>query len=131
MPLEIVPFDLSSTVEQVLRALAIQASERNVELVYRLTPSVPRHVVGDPTRLRQILMNLLGNAIKFTSNGHALLCIEQLGSGTETVTRFTVEDTKKLFPRFIPYVKGTESMEKKFWLCMERYDETQIEGASS
>lgn len=73
LELEAYPFNLHSCIEEVLDLLGERAREREVELVGYIDPSVPRQVVGDMGRLRQILINLVGNAIKFTPKGAVIL----------------------------------------------------------
>ncbi len=73
MSLESVAFDLAMLVEESQEIVAGRAEEKGLELVCRIQPDVPRRLVGDPTRLRQILVNLLGNAVKFTEQGEVLL----------------------------------------------------------
>ena len=83
MELESAPFDLSECVESVLDLMAARASEKGVELVGDVRPGVPRIVVGDVTRLRQILLNLLSNALKFTDSGEVVLTVARSASGAE------------------------------------------------
>jgi two-component system, sensor histidine kinase and response regulator len=73
-PLE---FRLRESLESTLKALAVRAHIKGLELAYRITPGVPDRLVGDPTRLRQILVNLLGNAIKFTERGEVVVEVEE------------------------------------------------------
>lgn len=77
--LEWIPFDLRELVERVLETLGVRAHQKWLELAARISPAVPVELVGDPTRLRQILMNLIGNAIKFTQHGEVMLAIEVAG----------------------------------------------------
>ena len=77
MELESAPFDLSECVESALDLMAGRASEKGVELIGDVRPDVPRIVVGDVTRLRQILLNLLSNALKFTDTGEVVLTVER------------------------------------------------------
>jgi len=72
------PFDLSETVEDVASLISSRAVEKDIELIVRIDPALPPRVVGDVGRLRQIITNLAGNAIKFTEAGHVL--IEVTGS---------------------------------------------------
>ncbi|ACC80931.1 PAS domain S-box protein [Nostoc punctiforme] len=80
LELEEQPFDLRACVEQAISLLAPKAAQKNIELVYLIQPQVPTQIVGDMTRLRQVLMNLLNNAIKFTERGEVVLSVE-LGAG--------------------------------------------------
>ena len=110
LTVEPVPFDLEAEIEEVLDLLAPRAAEKRLEVVLRFAPGAPRRVVGDPGRIRQVLLNLAGNAVKFTERGHVLLDVEAVGrDGTEAGFRFLVEDTgigvpepvrPRLFERF-------------------------------
>ena len=79
------PFDLHDALGSTMKFLAVRAHEKSLELVYRVAPSVPRHVIGDSTRLRQVLVNLVGNAIKFTENGEVVLDVTRLRADDEYV----------------------------------------------
>nr|WP_242054963.1 PAS domain S-box protein [Nostoc flagelliforme] len=76
LELEEQPFDLRACVEQAISFLAPKAAQKDIELVYQIQPQVPTQIVGDFNRLRQVLMNLLNNAIKFTENGEVVLSVE-------------------------------------------------------
>ena len=94
MVIEPVSFDLREMIEDVGALLAPKAGAKGIDLVVRLTPEVPRHVIGDPGRIRQVLLNLTGNAVKFTPSGYVLLevlCPAQ--NQEECCLRFTVEDS--------------------------------------
>ncbi len=78
MELESSPFDLTECVESALDLMAARASEKGVELVGDVRPDVPRIVVGDVTRLRQILLNLLSNSLKFTEVGEVVLTVQRV-----------------------------------------------------
>ncbi|MDZ8139885.1 MAG: PAS domain S-box protein [Nostoc sp. DedQUE04] len=80
LELEEQPFSLRACVEEAISFLAPKAAQKDIELVYLIQPQVPIQIVGDLTRLRQVLMNLLNNAIKFTETGEVLLSVE-LGIG--------------------------------------------------
>ncbi len=73
MELEVIDFDLRSTLENVSHLLSQKAREKNIELNCLIDPDIPPYVHGDPTRLRQVLLNLLGNAVKFTEKGEVAL----------------------------------------------------------
>lgn len=76
LELESVPFDLSDLIDKVAELMAVRANAKQFELIAFIHPDVPACVIGDPTRLRQVLVNLLGNAIKFTERGEVVLRIE-------------------------------------------------------
>lgn len=76
MAIEPIPFDLNVTLEEAVDLFGRQAADKNVEVVMRWAPEAPRSVVGDPGRIRQILLNLVGNAVKFTAQGHVLVDVE-------------------------------------------------------
>ncbi len=69
LELEAIEFDLSEVLDKAIDILAMRANEKTLELTSHLSPDVPCHLIGDPTRLTQILINLIGNALKFTENG--------------------------------------------------------------
>ncbi len=94
LTLDSVNFNLRSVVEEVADTLASQASEKSIELASLIGPDVPLHLKGDPDRLRQVLLNLGGNAVKFTDSGEVTITAE-LRQETEggAVVDFTVRDT--------------------------------------
>jgi two-component system sensor histidine kinase/response regulator len=94
LSLEAVNFNLRSVVEEVTDTLAAQASEKNIELASLIGTDVPLNLKGDPDRLRQVLLNLGGNAVKFTDKGEVTITAE-LGreTGEGAVIDFTVRDT--------------------------------------
>ena len=92
LSLEEVDFDLRRLLEEVIELVAKQAQMRDVELGYLLGPDVPQRVNGDSLRLRQVLINLLGNAVKFTENGEVAVRIA-LSGGARFGLRFEVHDT--------------------------------------
>jgi signal transduction histidine kinase/CheY-like chemotaxis protein len=110
LKIESAPFDLESVVAGATDLLAARAAEKGVELVIRWAPGTPRAVIGDEGRVRQVLLNLAGNAVKFTSRGHVLVgvdCLERRGE--RALVRITVEDTgigigpaaqKEIFQKF-------------------------------
>jgi signal transduction histidine kinase/CheY-like chemotaxis protein len=74
--LEMIPFDFSRTVEDVVGIHSGTASKKELDLLLRYAPGTPERIVGDPGRLRQVISNLLGNAVKFTEEGHVLVNVE-------------------------------------------------------
>ncbi len=94
MVLEPVTFDLLAVVEEVITLQAFQARQRNLEILARYDGRAPRTVVGDVGRVRQVLTNLMNNALKFTSAGHVLVEVSCTEAGTTRSTfRFAVQDT--------------------------------------
>jgi signal transduction histidine kinase/HAMP domain-containing protein len=87
-------FDPSQVLDTVLRLFAERAENKGIELAYRVAPSVPRSLRGDSDRLRQILVNLVGNAVKFTASGDVIVSCRRLEADSQTTTlRFEVRDT--------------------------------------
>jgi PAS domain S-box-containing protein len=94
LALEPIAFELAATVEDVAALWAPRAAAKSLELAVHIDTSCARCVVGDPGRIRQVLGNLLGNAIKFTESGHVLLRVSAAGESAEdTQVLFEVEDT--------------------------------------
>jgi PAS domain S-box-containing protein len=77
MELEEIDFDLHEVVEKVVEVVAVRAHEKGLELTSHVSPDVPADLVGDPTRLRQVILNLLGNAVKFTERGEVVLRVQR------------------------------------------------------
>ncbi len=94
LELESIPFDVSKVTHATASLLAVRARERHLELLAEVSPEVPRAVRGDPTRLRQVLMNLIGNAIKFTEQGEVVVSVTTaLAADDHVELRFAVRDT--------------------------------------
>jgi PAS domain S-box-containing protein len=94
LELERVDFDLENLTDKVVETLGVRAHAKGLELAVHLMPDVPRQLRGDPLRLRQILINLIGNAIKFTETGQVLLTVEREPAGDRPAALlFTVSDT--------------------------------------
>ena len=96
MEIEAVPFDLHSAIDDVAELLAIRAREKRLEIIVRYMPGTPQFVMGDPGRIRQILFNLVGNAIKFTEQGYVLITADTFTpeeEGAAPQLRISVEDT--------------------------------------
>ena len=121
LSLERVTFDLRDTVEEAVRLLAPRAHEKDLELACRIQPEVPRAVLGDPGRLRQVLVNLVGNAIKFTERGEVVVTVElQDAPGSDVSLHFTVADTgigipaEKQWQVFGPFVQADASTTRRY-----------------
>ena len=94
LDLDPIEFSLVETVAEVTRTLRARASQKGLDLSCRIQPSVPEFLVADPSRLRQILVNLVGNAIKFTERGEVRIQVKlNSESESEMELHFTVSDT--------------------------------------
>ena len=91
---EAIPFSLSSQVFEAVRTQAVNAHKKGLEVIVSLAPDVPSRVVGDPTRVRQVISNLVGNAIKFTERGDIAIDVAlEERSTASMLLRFSVRDT--------------------------------------
>ncbi len=94
MSLEEFPFEIAQCVEEAIELSASKVAEKNIDLLYFIDPSVPDIVSGDITRLRQVLINLIGNAIKFTDEGEVVIRVElDEAEGDNARVHFSVRDT--------------------------------------
>jgi len=120
MKLDPIRFNLLATIEDVLELLAPRAREKNLELLLRYAPGTARFITADPGRIRQVLFNLIGNAVKFTDKGYVMLHVEMLPKETAPDNRhwlrLRVEDTgigipeekiKSLFEKFMQVESGS------------------------
>ncbi len=91
---ENIPFDLHRLIADTLKPLALRAHETGLELLNDVPPDIPRYVHGDPSRIRQVLVNLVGNAIKFTQRGEVALSAELMRhQDGQAIIHFAVRDT--------------------------------------
>ncbi|MEW5721463.1 MAG: response regulator [Thermodesulfobacteriota bacterium] len=94
LKLEVTDFDLRALLESTLKGLAVKAHEKGLELAGHMPPELPVWFKGDPHRLRQVIVNLVGNAIKFTERGEVVVNVElETGPGDGDRLHFTVSDT--------------------------------------
>jgi len=121
MDLEIRPFNLRDTLEGVMRMLALRADEKSLELLCELAPEVPDLVRGDSSRLSQIVINLVGNAIKFANHGEVALKVEVAANdGEDRILLVTVSDTGIGIPAekqdliFEPFAQADTSTTRKY-----------------
>jgi len=121
LTIESIPFDLADPVEDALGLLAEKAHVKGIELAYLIEENVPTQLVGDGHRLRQVLLNLVGNAIKFTEKGEVVLRVTRVAERARQVTlRFAVKDTGPGIPReaqarlFQPFVQADGSTTRRF-----------------
>src|SRR6266852_2160479 len=92
--IESIPFDLRESLGETMRALGFRAHQKGLELIYEVQPDVAEAVLGDPGRIRQIIVNLVGNSIKFTERGEILVSVTQESESSEAVSlHFAVKDT--------------------------------------
>jgi len=117
--LESVEFSPREVVERVLDTLAIRAHEKRLELIAQIAPGVPELLLGDPLRLRQILINLVGNAVKFTDQGYVLITL-QAEPAASGLLRFEIRDTgigiapEKLAALFQPFSQADSSTSRRY-----------------
>ncbi len=94
LELESVTFGLRDCVEKTTRSLAVRAAEKGIELACRVDPEAPKYVIGDPGRLRQIIVNLIGNALKFTNEGEIVVAaVRESADDRAAQLHFSVSDT--------------------------------------
>lgn len=119
--LECISFDINELIENVISLIAIRAREKGVEIISLMDSRIPVYLKGDPLRLRQILLNLLGNAVKFTHKGFVELKTELLGTENESCRmRFEIIDTgigideKERERVFAPFMQADGSITRKY-----------------
>ena len=119
--LEALPFDIHDLVHGVLELFAERASRSGVDLVAHIRRTVPARLVGDPARLRQVLINLVGNAVKFTTSGHVVVRAMVSDTGPNSaLIRFEVDDTgvgipeEKLDGLFQPFTQADTSTTRQY-----------------
>jgi PAS domain S-box-containing protein len=94
MDLEHIHFDLNNILDDFVSSLAVQAQSKGLELIYGIAPEIPPMLIGDPGRLRQILINLAGNAVKFTKSGEVAIRVNLVSQSRGAVKlRFSIRDT--------------------------------------
>jgi signal transduction histidine kinase/ActR/RegA family two-component response regulator len=121
LTLEEIPFDVRELVESTVKSLGVDAERKALEVHCRVDPEVPARLVGDPTRFRQILSNLVSNAIKFTERGRVDVEVKlESAAGGEVVVHVTVRDTgigippEKIETIFEPFVQADGSTTRRF-----------------
>jgi len=93
MELENIPFSLREIIEDVTGSFSIQASEKSIIVDAKIGRDIPEYVLGDPTRLKQIIINLVNNGLKFTDKGSVLTHLEWLGDQNNGTARISIVDT--------------------------------------
>jgi signal transduction histidine kinase/DNA-binding response OmpR family regulator len=119
--LEMVDFNLRDCLEETLKTLAHRADEKGLELLCEVGPEIPEIVQGDSSRLRQVIVNLVGNATKFTKEGEIALKVQtEAQDGKDNIFHFTVSDTGIGIPLekqkiiFDPFTQADTSTTRKF-----------------
>ncbi|QDV47045.1 Signal transduction histidine-protein kinase BarA [Stieleria neptunia] len=125
LKLESIPFSLRDLIQRTSQSLAIRAAKKTIELACRVAPDLPDRWIGDPGRLRQVMLNLIGNAIKFTDEGEVLVevCAGEAGPDAppnHLPLRFSVTDTGIGIPKekhasiLDPFTQADESTTRRF-----------------
>ncbi|MBT6431966.1 MAG: response regulator [Deltaproteobacteria bacterium] len=121
LEIETIPMDLRLAVEDVAELMSSRSDEKSIEMVVDYDPSIPSGVLGDPGRIRQILTNLAGNAIKFTENGHVAIRVSsEARSDNKELIRLDIVDTgigipaDRLDAIFEEFSQASESTTRKF-----------------
>jgi PAS domain S-box-containing protein len=121
LEIESIPFDLRESLGETMKALGFRAHQKGLELIYEVQPDVPEAVLGDAGRIRQIVVNLVGNSIKFTERGEIVLSVTHEEEAAEAVLlHFAVKDTGIGIPAdkqqriFEPFSQADGSMARKY-----------------
>jgi signal transduction histidine kinase/DNA-binding response OmpR family regulator/HPt (histidine-containing phosphotransfer) domain-containing protein len=119
--LELIPFDLCNTIDDISTAMAIRAEQAGLDFASFVSPAIPHMVIGDPGKIRQVLNNLIGNAVKFTREGGIWVGIDRLQDlGDRVALRFTVRDTgigippEKIATIFDSFTQADNSTTREF-----------------
>jgi NO-binding membrane sensor protein with MHYT domain/CheY-like chemotaxis protein/nitrogen-specific signal transduction histidine kinase len=121
LQLETIDFNLYTLLEDLTDLIRLKTQEKAIELLVRVDPGVPQFLQGDPVRVRQILLNLVGNATKFTSKGHVMIAVSSLKQENGRLCLdFRVEDTgigipqEKIAYIFSKFTQAEEGTTRKF-----------------
>jgi len=121
LEMEAIPFDLRESLGEAMQSLSVRAHQKGLELVYDVQPDVPEALIGDPGRLRQVIVNLVGNAIKFTEKGEVFIDVQKK-SDLDAFARLQISVTDtgvgippdKLKGIFEPFSQADGSMTRRF-----------------
>jgi len=118
---EAIDFNLRNNVEDALATLSVRAEEKGLRLACKVAPEIPQLVVGDPGRLRQVVLNLVGNALKFTEQGGVTVGISQeVRTSDEVTLHFAIQDTgigiplERVSQIFAPFEQADGSTTRKY-----------------
>ncbi len=119
--IDVIDFDLGELIRETSKLMAMNAQQKGLTFNASLAPNIPLHLCGDPGRVRQILLNLLGNAIKFTAQGEVSLVVQQIERTVDSVRiRFDIHDSgigiavEKRSLLFTPFTQADGSMTRRF-----------------
>jgi len=119
--LELIPFDLRECLDGAVKTVALAARKKRLQLTCEVEPAVPDRLLGDPARLRQVLLNLIGNALKFTAAGSVDIRVKRLSVGDAGhELQFTIADTGIGIPRelqesiFSPFTQADSSTSRRY-----------------
>ncbi len=94
LDMESIPFEMRESLGETMKALSYRAHQKGLELIYEVQPDVPETFVGDPGRIRQIIVNMVGNSIKFTEHGEIFVSVEKESDTPDSVRlHFAIKDT--------------------------------------
>lgn len=120
LSLELIDFDVARTIEEAVDMLSLEAHKKSLDVVLDIDPRVPRYVKGDPVRIRQVVVNLFNNAVKFTDEGSITIRVRSAASGGGSSLIVRVNDTGVGVPRdklgklFKPFSQVDSSTTRKF-----------------
>ncbi len=121
LEMEAIPFGLRESLGETMKSLSVRAHQKGLELIYDVKPEVPEALIGDAGRIRQVVVNLVGNAIKFTEQGEVFVDVERESQeGGVTCLHFTVRDTglgiqaDQQMKIFEPFLQVDGSMTRRF-----------------
>jgi PAS domain S-box-containing protein len=121
LEMEAIPFDLAASLAEMMKALAFRAQQKGLELICDISPDLPPVLIGDPGRIRQICVNLVGNAVKFTEQGEIVISVSPVAVTAVGITvNFSVRDTGIGIPKekqhliFDPFSQADGSTTRKY-----------------
>ena len=121
LDMESIPFELRESLGEAMKALSFRAHQKGLELIYDVQPDVPEALVGDPGRIRQIILNLVGNSMKFTEHGEIFVLVEKESETSDSVRlHFAIKDTGVGIPAdqqskiFEAFSQADGSMSRKY-----------------
>jgi signal transduction histidine kinase/DNA-binding response OmpR family regulator len=121
LEIESIPFELRESLGEAMKALSFRAQQKGLEIIYEVQPEVPETLLGDPSRIRQMIVNLVGNSIKFTERGEIFVSVECQSESNEAVNlHFAIKDSGVGIPKdkrqkiFEAFSQADGSMARKY-----------------